>query len=65
MDQVVSHRGLTVEVEGDEVVIRFKKSANLGLSASKKSVVIATTSGNVDIGDGVKVGVNAYRAAEQ
>ena len=42
------------------VVIDLKQE--LGLSKSEKTMLIATTGGNVTIGDdGVKIGINCYK----
>jgi hypothetical protein len=48
--------------EGDELVIRVDMSTRLGDSKSGKTVMIATTEGNVKVpgaGD-VKIGLNIY-----
>jgi hypothetical protein len=53
---------VSIAVEGDEVVIRFSLSGDEGLSASKKTRIVASTRGNQPIeGTDVLVGVNAYR----
>ena len=51
------------EVEGDQLVIRIDLSQELGESSSGKSVIIATTGGNVAVPgrEAVKVGLNVYR----
>jgi hypothetical protein len=51
------------EVQGDQLVIMVDLSQELGVSASGKSVIIATTSGNVSVPgfEQVKVGLNVYR----
>ena len=54
-------KGITVTTEGDDVVIRFNATGNYGPSKSGKTQVIATTSGNVTLPNGVVIGVNAYR----
>jgi hypothetical protein len=47
-------------VEGSTLTIVIDLSNDAGPSKSGKSLVIATTSGNVDIGNGVKLGLNVY-----
>jgi hypothetical protein len=49
-------RKLTIEVDLDQ---------EYGKSASGKSIIIASTEGNVDIdgADGVKIGLNVYKKA--
>jgi hypothetical protein len=51
------------EVEGDFLVIRVDLSQELGESSSGKSVILATTGGNVEVPgrEAVKVGLNVYR----
>ena len=51
------------EIQGDQLVIRVDLSQELGVSSSGKSVIIATTGGNVAVPgwEAVKVGLNVYR----
>lgn len=51
------------EVQGDQLVIVIDLSQELGQSASGKSVIIATTGGNVSVPghEEVKIGLNVYR----
>src|SRR2546423_15084270 len=51
------------EIEGDQLVIRVDLSQELGVSSSGKSVIVATTGGNVAVAGGVagKAGVKVYR----
>ena len=51
------------EIEGDQLVIGVDLSQELGVSSSGKSVIIATTGGNVAVPgwEVVKVGLNVYR----
>ena len=51
------------QVEGDQLVIVVDLSQELGESASGKSVIIATTGGNVAVPgcEDIKVGLNVYR----
>ncbi len=48
------------KMAGKKLVIEVDLSERHGLSGSKKNEIIATTSGNVDIGDGIKMGLNIY-----
>ena len=53
---------VSITVEGDEVVSRFRLDGDEGLSASKKTRIVASTRGNQPIeGTDVIVGLNAYR----
>ena len=56
-------KGITVEVKGDEVLVRFSAKGDFGPSKSGKTQIIATTSGNVTLANGITIGVNAYRSA--
>jgi hypothetical protein len=51
------------EVEGDVLVMRVNLSQELGESSSGKSVILATTGGNVEVPgrEAVNVGLNVYR----
>jgi hypothetical protein len=52
---------LQYSVEGDELVIRVKLSERHGKSASGKTTIVATSSGNKVIpGTDVTIGINAY-----
>ena len=51
-----------MRVEGNMLHITVDLSQTIGLSRSGKSNVIATTAGNKEIGNGVRVGLNVYKA---
>jgi hypothetical protein len=59
-------RNVTCKVEGTTLTLTVDLSAKGSMSASGKSEVIATTSGNLDVpgAEGVKVGLNVFRAAD-
>ena len=50
---------IKTEVKGNTLTITIDLSKRNGLSSSGKSEIVATTSGNVSIGD-VKLGLNCY-----
>ena len=50
-------------VEGNELVLRIDLTHRGGLSASGKTVRVATTNGNKELAPGVFVGFNAYEYA--
>lgn len=52
---------VTYEVQGKKLTIQVDLSAEGRRSASGKTVVIASTRGNVEVADGVFVGLNVYR----
>lgn len=54
--------GFTHEVKGDKLVVTVDLKADQGTSRSGKNLVIATSRGNIDVGDGVKLGLNVYKA---
>ena len=55
------------QVEGNSLVIIVDLSVELGESASGKSVIIASTGGNVAVPgyEDIKVGLNVYRPQQQ
>lgn len=55
-------KNIEMSVEGNMLTIKVDLSKDFGLSSSGKSVVIATTEGNVPIGDGEeRIGLNIYK----
>ena len=56
-------KNVDMKVQGDKLIITVDLSKSFGLSASGKSVTIATTAGNIAVPgrEEVKVGVNIYR----
>ena len=56
-------QNVAFEVQGDQLIIRVDLSQELGVSSSGKSVIIATTGGNMAVPgwEAVKVGLNVYR----
>lgn len=55
-------QGMTIKLNADKTkaTIEVDLTSRLGPSASGKSINIATTGGNVDIGGGIKAGINIY-----
>ena len=55
-------QNIEMSVKGQKLTIEIDLSKRLGPSKSGKTVVIATTSGNVDVPENlnVKLGVNCY-----
>jgi hypothetical protein len=47
-------------VKGKKLTIEVDLGKRFGPSKSGKSEIIATTAGNVDVGNGVKLGLNCY-----
>ena len=60
-------KNIELKVEHGKLVITVDLSQELGPSASGKSVMIATTEGNVDVlgAPEVKMGLNVYRKKER
>jgi len=54
---------MEMEVQGDQLIVTIDLSQDLGLSASGKSVMIASTGGNVSVPghEEIKIGLNVYR----
>jgi hypothetical protein len=54
-------QNVDIKVTGDKAVITIDLKKRLGPSASGKTVIVATTSGNQKIdGTDVTIGINAY-----
>ena len=60
-------KNVETKVEHGKLIITVDLSKELGPSASGKSVIIATTEGNVDVpgAPDVKIGLNIYRKKER
>ena len=48
------------EIKGDELVLRVNLKEEHGRSKSGKTIIVASTQGNVQLG-GVTVGLNVYK----
>ena len=60
-------KNIELKVEHGKLIITVDLSQELGPSASGKSVMIATTEGNVDVpgASDVKMGLNVYKKKER
>ena len=59
-------KNVETRVEHGKLIITVDLTKELGPSSSGKSVIIATTEGNVDVpGTDVKIGLNIYRKKER
>lgn len=56
---------MEIREEGDEIVIRFKKEADLGPSRTGKTRVVASTFGNIQLAPGLYVGLTAFRPNDE
>ncbi len=58
-------QNVDLRVQGDKLVITVDLTKSFGMSSSGKSVLIASTVGNVSVPgrEEVKVGLNVYRPA--
>lgn len=56
-------RNVEFENDGETLTITVNLKAKRWESASGKSEMIATTGGNIDVGDGITVGLNVYTPA--
>ena len=56
-------QNVDVQVTGDKLIVTVDLSKDFGPSKSGKTILIASTQGNVDVPrhEGVKLGVNVYR----
>jgi len=60
-------RNIELRVEYGKLIVTVDLSKELGPSSSGKSVMIATTEGNVEVpgAPDVKIGLNVYRKKER
>ena len=60
-------KNIELKVDHGKLIITVDLTKELGPSSSGKSVIIATTAGNVDVpsADDVKSGLNVYRKKER
>ena len=58
---------IQMDVQGETLVIRVDLRQSYGLSSSGKSVIIASTGGNIAVPgrEEVKIGLNVYRPQKQ
>jgi hypothetical protein len=58
-------KNIIMEVTGNELVIRIDLTKTFGQSSTGKSVIIASTEGNVSVPEheDVKIGLNVYKKA--
>ena len=63
----VTMKNVDMNVEHGKLTITVNLTSDLGPSASGKSVMVATTEGNVDVpgAPDVKIGLNVYRKKER
>ena len=57
-------QNVKTEVKGNILTIKIKLDAKTKPSASGKTLIIASTKGNKDIGNGISLGVNCYKYPE-
>ena len=58
-------KNIDMKVEGDILTIKVDLSKNYGPSKTGKSIVIASSEGNVNVPEREeKIGINVYRKAE-
>ena len=55
-------KNVEMKVEGDALTIKVDLSKRFGKSSSGKTIIIASTEGNVSVPDNeaIKIGVNVY-----
>ena len=58
-------QNIKTTVKNDKLLITIDLKAKKTKSASGKTMIIASTKGNKDIGDGVVLGINCYTFASK
>ncbi|KFN39218.1 hypothetical protein KN63_02750 [Smithella sp. F21] len=54
-------KNVEMKLDGDILTIKVDVTKEFGPSASGKTIIIASTEGNISIPDDVKIGLNVYR----
>lgn len=54
-------KNIKIDVKGNVLTIKVKLDAKTKPSASGKTLIIASSQGNKDIGDGIVMGLNIYK----
>jgi len=56
-------KNIEMKLDGDILTIKVDVTKEFGPSASGKTIIIASTEGNISIPekDGIKIGLNVYR----
>jgi hypothetical protein len=53
-------QNIKTKIEKNVLTIEIDLTERQGLSKSEKNDIIASTGGNVDLGEGIKLGLNCY-----
>jgi len=54
-------QNVTIEKKGTKLTIEIDMSKEQGRSKSGKTIVLATTQGNIEVEPGIYLGVNCYK----
>ncbi len=56
-------KNIEMQIQGDILTVKVDLKKEFGPSASGKTIIIATTEGNVTVPEheGIKIGINVYR----
>ncbi len=54
-------KNIDIQVTGSTLVIKIDLAKNFGPSSSGKSIIIASTEGNIVVAPGVMAGINVYK----
>lgn len=55
-------KNMEMEITNGKLTITVDLSKEYGRSKSGKSIIIASSEGNQNVGNGVKIGLNVYRS---
>lgn len=55
-------KNVKVQKDGDTLTLIIDLGQDNGPSKSGKTTIVATTGGNVDLGEGFRLGVNCYKS---
>lgn len=54
-------RNVETKKTGNKLTIEIDLSKEYGYSKSGKTIIVASTDGNIELGDGMKLGLNCYK----
>jgi len=63
VEERVLGQNIDAKIDGKILTLTIDLSRDVGPSKSGKSRIVATTSGNIQLPDGAKIGLNIYRGA--
>lgn len=54
-------KNIEMKIDGNVLTVKIDLAKNFGPSSSGKSIIIASTEGNIAVAPGVMAGINVYK----